>query len=350
MINSSTPPEAALWSLIALLPLIGSGASLPLIGWTGQTMGSAYTIKIAGASLSTAQLDALKAEIEQCLREVNRQLSHFQSDSEISRFNQLPANTAFEVSPGFAFVLRHSLALNRLSDGAFDPTLGPVIRLWGFGEKAASGVVPSEEQIQEALAQTGCRHVTLSGNQLVKDLPGLSLNLSSPAKGYGVDEMARVLRGHGLTNVYVAISGDVFTAGLNADGQKWRVGISAPLPGWRPGDPVVTVLSVSDQAVSTSGDYQKYVLDARGRRLGHIFSPRTGWPVQHNLAGVSVVAESCMVSSSLATTLFVLGPEEGMRFIESWTNAAALFVVREKDGNFRSIPSTKFAAATGYKP
>jgi len=339
----------AFWFLLACAGLGVSAAPLPLISWTGQTMGSTYTVKIVEAALSPAQVDALKAEIEQCLKEVNRQLSHFQPDSEISRFNRLPANAPFQPSPGFAFVLRHSLRLNRLSEGAFDPTLGPVIRLWGFGEKTGAHGVPAENEIREALSQTGCQHLSLTpANELIKDLAGLSLNLSSPAKGYGVDEMARVLRSHGLTNIYVSISGDVLTGGLNPSGQKWQVGISAPVRDWRAGDPLVTVLSVSDQAVSTSGDYQKYVVDGQGRRLGHIFSPRTGWPVQHNLAGVTVVADTCMVSSSLATTLFVLGHEDGLRFIESWTNASALFVVREADGKFRSIPSARFASTTGY--
>jgi thiamine biosynthesis lipoprotein len=110
---------------------------------------------------------------------------------------------------------------------------------------------------------------------------------------------------------------------------------------------MAAVVSLSGQAVSTSGDNQKFFLDAEGRRWGHIFNPHTGKPVQHRLASVSVVADSCMLSSALATTLFVLGPEAGPPFIETWTNAAALFLVPESEGRFRPIPSSRFAAMTG---
>lgn len=342
---------ALLVSLFSAGRTIGSGADLPLVTWTGQTMGSTYTVKIVDPQLSESQGGQLKAEVEGCLKEVNRQMSHYQPDSELSRFNRAAANSPFKVSPQFALVVRQSLELNRLSDGAFDPTLGPVIGLWGFGAQTPTRATPSEKLLAEAMAKTGCRHLSVtSRDELVKDIPGLELNLSSPVKGFGSDEMGRVLKSHGYTNVYVSISGDVFTLGHNAKGQKWQVGIAAPLPDWRPGDPIVTVLSLSDMAVSTSGDYEKYFLDSEGLRLGHIFDPKTGRPVQHNLGSVSVVADSCRLSSSLATTLFVLGPEKGPRFIESFTNAAALFVVREPDGKPKIVTSSRFAAMTGYKP
>jgi thiamine biosynthesis lipoprotein len=331
--------------------LYARGADLPQISWQGQTMGSTYTVKIVDAQLSDQQVEALKSEVDQRLKEVNRQMSHYQPDSELSRFNRAPARAPFKISPEFARVMRQSLELNRRSQGAFDPTLGPVIGLWGFGAETEVKAVPSESQLREGMARTGCQHLRVTENQeLVKDIPDLQLNLSAIAKGFGVDEMARVLRGHGLTNIYVSISGEVFALGHNARGQKWQVGIAAPVLDWRPGDPVVSVLSVSGQAVSSSGDYQKYFVDAKGRRLCHIFDPKTGWPVQHNLGSVSVVADNCTTADSLSTTLFVLGPEAGLRFIESWTNAAALFVVRESDKKPQVILSSRFAAMTGYQP
>jgi len=323
-------------------------AELPLVTWQGQTMGSTYTVKMVDPQLSGPQLDALKTEVEDRLKEVNRQMSHYQPDSELSRFNRSPAGAPFKVSPEFARVTRFSLEMNRRSGGAFDPTLAPVINLWGFGEQTSQRVVPSDADLQAALARTGCQHLSVTGkDELLKDIPGLSVNLSAVAKGFGVDEMARVLRGHGLTNFYVSISGETFTLGHNPRGTNWQVGISAPVSNWRVGDPTVTVLSLSGRAVSTSGDYQKYFVDSQGRRLAHIFDPRTGQPVQHHLGGVSVVADNCMTADALSTTLFVLGSEAGMRFIETWTNAAALFVVRQADGTFRSVPSSRFAALTG---
>jgi thiamine biosynthesis lipoprotein len=326
-------------------------AALPVIEWQGRTMGSPYTVKVVGAELTTAQTDELKSEVEQRLKEVNRQMSHYQPDSELSRFNRAPARTPFKVSPEFARVVRFSLELNRRSNGAFDPTLAPVINLWGFGEKTDQRAVPPEAELRAAMKITGCQHLSVTANdELVKDIPELTVNLSAVAKGFGVDEMANVLLGHGLTNIYVAIAGEVKVMGHNPRGTNWLVGISAPLAHWRENDPMAAVASLSDRAISTSGDYQKFFTDAQGRRLCHIVDPRTGWPVQHNVGGVSVVAPDSMTADALATTLFVLGQEAGLRFLESWTNAAALFIVREGEGKFRSVLSSRFSSLAGYQP
>jgi thiamine biosynthesis lipoprotein len=112
---------------------------------------------------------------------------------------------------------------------------------------------------------------------------------------------------------------------------------------------MAAVASLSNQALSTSGDYQKFFTDAQGRRLSHIIDPKTGWPVQHNVGGVTVVAPDSMTADALSTSLFVLGAEAGVKFIEAWTNAAALFILQESDGRYRQIPSSRFAAMTTGK-
>ena len=153
-------------------------------------MGSVYTVKIVGTNLPQPQLDALRKEVDDRLKEVNRQMSHYIPDSELSRFNQAPANTPFKISPDFARVLRFALDLNRRSGGAFDPTLGPVISLWVFGEKTDKHVIPPEAELKAALKLTGCQHLKLTENgELSKDIPELSLNLSSAAKGFVTEEI-----------------------------------------------------------------------------------------------------------------------------------------------------------------
>jgi len=329
---------------------LGAGsihAELPILRWEGRTMGSPYTVQIVGANLSAAQVEALQAEVEAQLKEVNRQMSHYQADSELSQFNRAPANLPFKVSPEFARVVRFSLEMNRQSSGAFDPTLAPVINLWGFGEKTDQRAVPVKAELDAALTQTGCRHLSVTvQNELVKAIPELTINLSAVAKGFGVDEMVRVLVHHGFTNVYASIAGEVRVLGHNPRGTYWQVGISAPIAHWNEADPMEEVVSLSNQAISTSGDYQKFFTDAEGRRLSHIIDPKTGWPVQHSVGGVSVVAADGMTADALSTTLFVLGPEAGLKLIESWTNAAALFIVRESEGNYRPIASSRFRALT----
>ena len=179
----------------------GPAAELPVVAWQGQTMGCVYTVKIVGTNVTAAVVETLQAEVEQRLREVNRQMSHYLPDSELSRFNRASASTPFEVSPEFARLVRFALELNRRSLGAFDPTLAPVINLWGFGEQTDRRGVPTEAELRAALAKTGCQHLTVnSAGELVKDIPGLALNLSGVAKWFGVDEMVRVLLRHGFTN------------------------------------------------------------------------------------------------------------------------------------------------------
>lgn len=342
---------SCLLALAALgLPWLAcSAADLSLVTWQGETMGSDYTVKVVGTNLAPVVLDALKQEVDDRLKEVNRQMSHYLPESELSRFNRAPEAKPFKVSPEFAQVARLALDLNRRSLGAFDSTLGPVINLWGFGEQTTPRQTPPDHLLRQAQEQTGSRHLTVTAkDELVKDIAGLQLNLSAIAKGFGVDQMADVLRRHRLANFYVAISGEVLAVGHNARRTPWQVGISAPISNWREGDPVMTALAISGRAVSTSGDYQKFYFDAAGRRLCHIFDPRTGHPVQHSLGSVTVVADTCTLADGLSTTLFVLGADEGLKFIEGVTNAAALFIVREPDGAFRQRPSSRLAALTGW--
>lgn len=340
---------AAVWIAIHASPC--HAAELPVVAWQGRTMGSPYTVKIVDGKLTDEQVAALKTEIEDTLKEVNRQMSNWQPDSELSRFNQAPANIPFKISPDFARVAGFALELSHLSDGAFDPTLGPLINLWGFGEKTDKHAVPPPEQQHAAMARTGWCHLKITKEgELVKDIPDLALDLGAVAKGFGVDEMIRTLRKHGLENLYASIAGEVRVLGHNPKGTKWNLGISVPMDQWRENYPMAAMVAISNRALSTSGDYQKFFIDDQGRRHCHIIDPRNGAPVQHNLAGVTVVAPDSMTADGYSTSCFVMGPEVGMKFIDARPDAAALFIVREPGGGFRQIASARFAELTGYRP
>jgi len=325
-------------------------ADLPLVEWRGRTMGSDYTVKIIDGKLTEDQVAELKKEIDKALMEVNRQMSNYQPDSELSRFNRSPEKVPFKVSPDFAKVTRFALELSRQSDGAFDPTLGPLINLWGFGEKTGEHIVPDAITLRGTMAKVGWQHLTVNEKgELTKDLPELALDLGAVAKGFGVDRMTEVLHAHGLENLYTSIAGEVRVMGHNPRGTKWMLGVTVPSDHWRANNPMAAMISISNQALSTSGDYQKFFMDASGRRLCHIIDPRTGTPVQHNLASVTIVAPDSMTADGLSTSLFVLGMEAGLKRIETLDNAAALFILREKDGSFRQIQSSKFEKLTGYR-
>jgi len=343
---ASNPPPAIL-RLLATAPILiaydARAADLPVVRWQGRTMGSPYTVQLVGQSLSNSQGEQLQAEVEDRLQEINRQMSHYLPQSELSQFNRAAAGTPFKVSPEFAHVIRFALDLAQRSQGAFDPTLGSVINLWGFGEKTDQGAVPLAADLLAAMRTSGWKNLAISaGDELTKDISALRLNLSAVAKGFGADEIGRLLTARGFTNWYAAIAGEVVVAGHNPRGSLWRVGISAPTENWREGDPMAVAVQLSNQAISTSGDYQKFFLAPDGRRLSHILDPRTGWPVQNDVAGVSVVAPDAMTADGLATTLFVLGPAAGLKFVAAWTNVAALFLIRTPDGRFKQIATPNF--------
>jgi FAD:protein FMN transferase len=336
--------------LTAVSVIACRAADLPVTAWQGRTMGSPYTVKIVDSKLTDSQVAALKVEIERTLMEVNRQMSNYQPDSELSRFNRAPENIPFKVSPEFAKVTRFALDLSRLSDGAFDPTLGPLINLWGFGETTSEHTVPDADALRGAMAKVGWKHLAVTRqDELTKDLPGIAMDLGAVAKGFGVDRMIEVLRTHGLENLYASIAGEVRVLGHNPRGAKWMLGITVPVDHWREDNPMAAMVSISNQAISTSGDYQKFFMDDSGRRLSHIIDARTGTPVQHNLASVTIVGPDSMTADGLSTSLFVLGLEAGMKRIESRVDAAALFILRENDGSFRQVASSRFGAFTGYR-
>ncbi|MCX8157032.1 MAG: FAD:protein FMN transferase [Verrucomicrobiae bacterium] len=338
------------WSLILwLVAQVALAADLPVWTWGGETMGSKYRISVVAPPEGAAVRERVQQEVAERLREINRQMSHYLPESELSQFNRAPAGKLVPVSPELATVIRFAVRVGRESGGAFDLTLAPLINLWGFGEQGPALALPSEEAIAAARALVDWRAVEVTtANALRKTREGLSLNLSGLAKGYAVDEIWRVLQRHGLTNVYVSIAGEIRVSGHSPRGGSWKIGISAPLELWREHDPMAAMVELRQGAVSTSGDYQKFVYDAQGRRLSHILDPRTGRPVQHALGSVTVVAPEGMQADALSTTLFVLGVEEGLKFVEGWSDAAALFIVREAEGpHFKLVPSRRWARLTG---
>jgi len=349
-------PWKTLWVLAVLVAFAAytwlRDARAPAdIRWAGETMGTTYSMRIADAHMSMKELKALQTAISARLVEVSREMSHYIPDSEISRFNKSTSTEPFAISAPFARVVRFAIDLHGKSDGVFDPALGPLINLWGFGPAGRITKAPSQEEIDKIMPDIGCEHLSMAGETAIrKDVPGLQLNLSAVAKGYGVDEAARVLREHGIRNYFVEIGGEVVAEGRNAKGGPWRVGVEVPDPDTLPGEAIEAVLEITNAAVATSGDYRNFFVDEDGRRFSHILDPRTGHPIAHNLASVTVVAGNCMVADGLATTLFVLGADEGASWLaRTFPGIEALFIVRDEDGTFREVATPGFESLTGYR-
>ena len=300
------------------------------VNLSGSTMGTYFKVAVASLPPSIHQ-DELKASIDQLLEKTNGQMSTYISDSELSRFNQYEKTDWFPVSSETALVVKEALNIHYLTKESFDITVGPLVNLWGFGPAGRKGEIPSQEKINITLKKVGSRHLQsrLTPPSLKKDIVDLYLDLSGIAKGFGVDHLAEYLESIGITDFLVDIGGEMKTRGHKRDGTPWKIGIERPVTDKRE---IQKIVNLGNQAIATSGDYRNY-FDKNDQRYSHEINPKTGQPVQHRLASVTVFDSSCMRADALATGLMVLGPQEGYRLAER-ENLAALFIVKEEDGLF----------------
>lgn len=318
-------------------------------------MSTHYVVRIARPALSSEHLAALQEAVEQRLDELDRCFSVFRPDSELSRFNAIRSTEPFSVSPELAAVTRFALDVARHSHGAFDPTLGPLIDLWGFGRSAAPQEPPDAKAVQAIRALTGWQHLeVLPGPALRKAIPELQVNFGAVAKGHAADEIARLLQEKGCTDFLVTIGGETVAVGLNPAGQPWRIGVDAPLYNTLPGEALLRVVLLGDGGtLSTSGDYRRYRRDTRGRVFSHLIDGRNGRPITNTVASVTVAARDAMTADGLATALAVLGPENNFQLLEHYPGVEALLVIRQPDDSLREIATPGFdrmCTQTKYVP
>jgi thiamine biosynthesis lipoprotein len=320
------------------------------IHWTGRTMGTTYDIKIAHSPLSEVDARRLFLRIDQYLRQINDEMSTYIADSEISRFNRSSDVAPFPVSASFAEVTATSLEWATRSGGAFDPTLDPLINLWGFGhERMRAGHQPGDTEIEAALANVDHAGIQVTDAfHIQKSRPELQLNLNAIAKGYAVDGVAKIILAAGATNLYVEIGGDLLVNGVNPFNEPWRIGIEYPDPDAGPGERLHGVVHVSEGALAGSGDYRNFLLTDEGDLYAHILDPRTGRPTRHSLAAVNVYARTCMAADAVATAVIVMGAEEGVAWVDSLPDIEAIFFIRHPDGRDEVFFSSGFMTATGY--
>ncbi|MCF7818107.1 MAG: FAD:protein FMN transferase, partial [Kiritimatiellales bacterium] len=263
-------------------------------------------------------------------------------------FSHSKSTEPIKVSEDFATVVERSLHFSQITDGAFDPTLEPLLDLWGFGSGGKGLQVPTDAEIAQAKAKTGWRKIkVIQPDHLQKSDPDVSLALGAIAKGYGVDAVGRILDANGCRNWFVEIGGEVVVKGLNPDGVPWKVGIQYPTT--NPLDERVHgVLHMTHGAVATSGNYRNFN-DVDGTLYTHILDPCTGRTVLAKASSVSVYASNCMDADGIATALFVMGPEKGIEWVEQQPGIETMFLVCEDNGEIVEKSSSGFVEATGCK-
>jgi thiamine biosynthesis lipoprotein len=304
---------------------------------SGATMGTTYSVKIPRLPKGVER-QVLERDIAAILETVNAQMSTYRPDSELSRFNAGQSVSWAVVSPDTLAVVDEALRVSRLSGGAFDPTIGPLVDLWGFGPGSGPRAIPSRARIEAILPATGYRHVRTAASPpaLGKDRRDIRVDLSGIAKGFGVDKVAEHLERVGVGYYLVEIGGELRGRGYNAQGSVWRVGIERPAALGT----VQRVVRLGGQGLATSGDYRIF-FERDGARYSHILDARDGRPVDHGLASVTVIAPTAMQADALSTALMVLGPEAGLELARR-EGVAAFFIARKGDG-FVETASPEFA-------
>lgn len=298
----------------------------------GSSMGTSWHVTVVAAEPATRE--ALRREIQSALDMVEARMSNWRADSEISRLNAKPPGR-YQISAELMTVLEAAADVWRASDGAFDVTVGPLVGLWGFGPHASSQE-PEPAAVAEARARVGMQWLILHPDTLeVERLRRVELDLSAIAKGHGVDKVAERLDALGYHDYLVEVGGEVRVSGHNPDGALWRVGIERPSNLERR---IARRIVLPAGAVATSGDYRNFVISESGRR-SHTIDPRSGAPISHGLASVTVVAPRAMWADAWATALDVLGPDQGMVTAQQ-QGLPALFIIHHGSGfDVRMTPS-----------
>lgn len=312
----------------------------------GSALGTTYSVKVVVGEHSpsaAAERREIARVITDELEAVNSRMSTYLEDSELSRFNRHADTTPFPISAETHEVFAAALEVSRLTEGAFDVTVGPLVNAWGFGPPRVSGPPQlGDEEIAALLAKIGFSKLTLDpeANLLRKKQSDLVCDLSGVAKGYAVDRVVEAISARGLTDIMVEVGGEVRAAGRNRAGRIWLIGIEQPqfLRGG-----VQRIVALDGLGLATSGDYRNY-REHEGVRFSHIIDPRTGRPIRHRLASVSVVHPRCAMADALATGLLVMGPAAGYELAVR-QKLAALFLVREGDG-FRERTTPAFEELT----
>ncbi|POA19884.1 thiamine biosynthesis protein ApbE [Pseudomonas sp. FW300-N1A1] len=318
--------------LIGILSGCGNGDTQESFG--GPIMGSRYAIQYVRHPGMSGPVE-VQQQVEAILADVDRQMSTYRSDSDIERFNNLPANHCQAMPASILDLVRVGEQLSSQSEGAFDLTVEPLLNLWGFGPQAREEKVPTAEALAEARQRVGHGHLRIDGDQLCKDA-AVEVDFNSIAAGYAVDRIAAQLEAAGIQNYLVQVTGELKAVGKKLDGSPWRIALEEPRDDKQVAE---RIIAIDGYGVSTSGDYRNY-FEQDGRRYSHTFDARTGRPVLHDLASVTVIHPQALMADGLSTLLLILGPERGRDYAEK--NQIAAFFVMRTDTGFVTSTSQAF--------
>lgn len=321
-----TRPLAASFLLALFLLLGGCDSGEDKHRFSGSTMGTIYMVTLVGVDARIAE--RVEREVAESLVHINDIFSTYIADSELNRLNRHPVGEPLEVSAELFDVLAMSVDIYRRSGGAFDPTVMPLVNLWGFGPAESRDQAPSEASIAAALDGLGLDGLELDADhRTATRIRDITIDLSAIAKGYGVDMLAALVETHGVRNYMVDIGGELRVGGHNPHGTEWRIAVesASEVPGG-----LATIVAVSNRAVATSGDYRNF-FEQEGRRFSHTIDPRNGYPIDHNLASVTVIAPNAALADGWSTAFMVVGADQAL-LIADREDIAVYLLVKAPDG------------------
>lgn len=328
-------------ALLAIMTVLASGcdfATAPKeeIHSDGKTMGTFYTITVVGDYPGGQK--GLNRDAEEVLHRINKEISTFDKDSILSKFNNTSSTAPFRITQDMADVITTSIRVGAELNGAMDITVGPLVNLWGFGpkkDKNEENKIPTIDEIQKAKANIGLDklHIEITKNAayLRKDNPDIYVDLATVGEGYGADKLAELLDRKGVQNYMVAIAGAIRTKGVNNRGRDWVVAIEDPRNDQAVGQNMMVPVCTGGQAISTSGSYRNYLAKNDGKVYTHIIDPATGKPVNHRTVSVTVIGPTALWTDAMDTGLLVMGGEKALQFANE--RNIPIYVIMRNENN-----------------
>ena len=307
--------------IVSTVLIIRQQQSTPYQKNAGLIFGTTYSV--------TYQCDEdLQKEIEAELKKVDAEFSMFNSQSVVARLNN---GEKPELSNDFIDVFKLARQVSEDTNGAFDITVAPLVNAWGFGFKHEQ--MPTKEQVDSLRQLIGYQYVTLKDKTIEMQKPGMMLDFSAIAKGYGVDVVARLLERHDIKNYMVEIGGEITTRGINPERVPWRIGVNKPNEdALDESHELQTILNVTDKAMATSGNYRNFYVK-EGKKYAHTIDPKTGYPVQHTLLSATVLTDRCAKADAYATSFMVLGMDGAKQILERHKELMAYLIYTDNKGN-----------------
>ncbi|WP_300316863.1 FAD:protein FMN transferase [Idiomarina sp.] len=298
-------------------------------------MGTTYSVVLFSKD-PRHSADKIQTKVDTVLERVNAQMSTYDPNSELSQFNQLESTEPVVISRDLERVVSRALDIARETNGALDITVGPLVNLWGFGPNGKPEQQPTAEELLAISEKVGYEKLSVSNHQLIKAHPAMYVDLSTIAKGYGVDKVGNLMDQLGIKQYLIEIGGEILAKGGKPADEDWKLAIEKPISTERA---VQEIVELKEGALATSGDYRNY-FEENGRRYSHIIDPATAEPIQHNLVSVSVFADDAMSADAYATALLVMGTEKAKAFADA--NQLAVMLIYKTDEGFEEYTSQWF--------